>query len=65
MPTQEKYEKALEGDMDLDKKVVKLGELHELAHEDSILSINASSIVGKMEFRLVKNAKSLDFPKGN
>ena len=55
----------LEGDDDLDKKIVKLGELNELAHEDLILSINTSSSVGKVAFGLVKNAKSEVFPEGN
>ena len=60
-PTQE-YEKALWENEDLDKKIVKLGELNELAYEDLILSINTSSSVGKVAFELVKNAKSEDFP---
>ena len=47
------------------KKTIKLGELHELAFEDLILSINNSSSVGKAAFGLVKNAKSEDFLKGN
>ena len=36
IPTQEEYKSALEGDKDLDKKIVKLGELNELAYEDLI-----------------------------
>ena len=44
---------------------VKLGELNELAYEDLILSINTISSVRKIAFHLVRNAKSLEFPKGN
>ena len=65
IPTQEKYENALKGDDDLDKKIVKLGELNELAYKNLILSINTSSSVGKVAFGLVKNANSEDFPEGN
>ena len=48
IPTQDEYEEALEGDMDLDKNILKLGELNELAYEDLILSINTSFSVGKI-----------------
>ena len=34
--TWDEYENALKQDMDLDKKIVKLGELHELACKDLI-----------------------------
>ena len=61
IPTQEKYESALEGDEDLDKKIVKLGELNELTYEDLVLLINTSSSVCKVGCGLVKNAKSKDF----
>ena len=47
IPMQEEYERALEGDDDLNKKIVKLGELNELAYEDLILSINTRLSVGK------------------
>ena len=60
IPMQEEYESALEGDEDLNKRIIKLGELNELAYEDLILSINTSSSVGKVAFGLVKNAKSED-----
>ena len=63
-PMQEEYENALKGDMDLDKKIIKLGELNKLAYEDLILSIKTNSSVGKVAFRLVRNANSVDFPKG-
>ena len=33
IPTVDEYENALKGDMDLDKKIVKLGDLNELAYE--------------------------------
>ena len=65
IPMQEEYQNALEGDEGLDKKIVKLGELNELAYEDLILLINTSSSVGKVGFGLVKNVKSEDFPEGN
>ena len=42
-----------------------LGELNELLYKDLILSINTSSSVGKVTFRLVRNMKSTDIPKGN
>ena len=63
--TQDEYENTMEGDTDLDKKIVKLDELNELAYEDLILSINASSSVGKVAFNLVKDVKSADFQEGN
>ena len=65
IPAQEEYENALEGNDDLNKKIVKLGELNELAYEDLILLINTSSSVGKVAFGLVKNVKSKDFLDGN
>ena len=34
-------------------------------YEDLILSINTSSSVGKVAFRLARNAKGADFPNGN
>ena len=65
IPTQDEYENALEVDMDLNKKIIKLGELNELAYEDLILSINTSFSIGEIAFGLVKNTKSEDFPEGN
>ena len=50
---QEEYENALEGDMVLNKKIIKLDELNELAYENLILSINTSSSVGKVAFGVV------------
>ena len=47
------------------KKFVKLGELNEVAYEDLILFIDNSSTVRKVVLRLVRNAKSLEFSKGN
>ena len=55
----EEYEEAKGGDIDLDKKIVKLDELSELAHEDLILSINTSSTLRNVKFRLGRNAQSL------
>ena len=45
-PTQEEYESTLEGDEDLDKKIVKLGELNELAYKDLILLIKEKLPLG-------------------
>ena len=64
IPTQDEYESALDKDEDLNKKIIKLGELNKLAYEDLILSINTSFSVGKVAFGLVKNAKSEDFLEG-
>ena len=41
--TQDEDENAMEGDMEINKKIMKLGELNELTYEDLILSINTSS----------------------
>ena len=59
---QDESENAVEGDMDLYKNIIKLGKLNEVAHEDLILSINTDSSLGTIVFRLVRNAKSLEFP---
>ena len=45
IPMQEDYDNALEGDMDLHRKIIKLGELNESSYEDLILSINTSSLL--------------------
>ena len=65
IPTQDEYENSLEGDMDLNKNITKLGESIELAYEDFILFINTSASVGKVAFALMKNTKSEDFLEGN
>ena len=49
IPTQDEYENALKGDTDLNKKILKLGELNELTYKDLILSINTSSSVGELD----------------
>ena len=54
---QEGYELALKGNIDLNK--------NQLACKDLILSINTDFPVGKVVFELVRNDKSLEFPKGN
>ena len=64
IPTQDKYENALIGNIDLDKKILKLSELNKLAYEDLILSINTSSSVGKVEFGLVRKQRVQIFCKG-
>ena len=51
--------------MDLNKKIITLGELIELAYEDLILSTNASSSIGQVTFRLVKNVKNEDNLEGD
>ena len=43
----DEYESVLNCDMDLNKKVIKLRELNELACKDLISSINTNSSVGK------------------
>ena len=65
MSIQSEYEKALEGNTDLNKKFVKLGELNKLAYKNLILSINISSAVEKVVFGLVMSAKSLDNHNGD
>ena len=40
IPSQDEHKNAIEGDMDLNKKIVKLGELNELAYKDLIILIN-------------------------
>ena len=64
IPTQDEYKNAMEGDTDIDKFIIKLGEWNKLAYEDLILSIHTSLTVGKVAFGLVRNAKSADFPEG-
>ena len=49
IPTQDEYENALEDDMDLDKKIIKLAELNDLAHEVLILFFNTTSSVVKAD----------------
>ena len=63
--TQEKYENALDCDIDLDKKVLKLGVFKELANKDLALFINTNCSVGNVAFRQVRNTKSLEFPEKN
>ena len=57
IPMHEEYEEALEGDDELDKKIVKLDELNERAYEDLILSINTHSSMGKVPSGLLKMRK--------
>ena len=65
IPTQDKYENALERGMGLHKKIRELGELNEVVYEDLILLINTSSYVGKLAFGQVRNVKSAEFPEVN
>ena len=55
---QEEYDNVLENDTDLNKKIVKLGKLNELAYEDPLC-------LKKVPLGLVRNAKSFEFPQGN
>ena len=61
--TQDEYKNAIEVDMDLDKKIIKLGELNELLYEDLILSINPSSSVGKVDLDWWGMQRVQIFPK--
>ena len=57
VPTKEEYDDAPQDENDLNKKIVLLLNLNELAYEDLILSINISSTVGKVAFGFVWCAK--------
>ena len=57
---QEQIDLAKSSSSSADKKIIKLGELNELAYKDIVLSINR-----KVAFNLIKNCKSKEFPKGN
>ena len=61
---QEEFEETQEDDTDLDKKVIKLGELHKPAYEDLVISINPSSAVGIVAFGLVRKSKKFGVPCG-
>ena len=52
---QEEYEDDLEGKTDLDKRIIKLSNLNQLAYEDLILLVNASSAVRNAVFGLIQN----------
>ena len=65
IPMQEEYENDLESDMDLDNKIIKLGDLNQLACENLILPISTNSSMGYIAFRLVRNAKTLEFLERN
>ena len=65
MPTADEYDLAELGNSPDDKKVVRLGDLNELAYEDLILSINGNTKAGRVAFNLVKNSKSDEYPEGN
>ena len=65
IPVQDKYKNALKGDTDLDKQIVKFGELNEITYKELILSINTSSSVEKVAFAMVRNTKRADFLEGS
>ena len=50
IPMQDEYKSALDGNIDLDRKIVKLGELNELAYENLTFSINTSYSVEKLAY---------------
>ena len=64
VPMQEQIDLAESSSSSTDKKIIKLGELNELAYKDIVLSINHTSSSGKVAFSLIKNCKSEEFPKG-
>ena len=57
IPFHDEYKNAMEGDTDLNKKIIKLGELSELVYKNLILLINTRSSVGKVAFGLIRNAE--------
>ena len=63
--TQDEYDNTIKCETDLDKKVVKLGDLNELAYKNLILSMNINSSVRNVACRLIQKAKSLEFVEGN
>ena len=81
IPTWEEYENALECDADLNKKIIKIGELNKLAYEDLILSTNTCSSVENVAIEvesvleynqnnisddsIVRDSESDDEAKGN
>ena len=48
-----------------DKKILELAKLNKKCYRDLMLSMNCSTIKGKVAFRLVKNCKSSEYPEGN
>ena len=54
IPMQDEYENVLKGDMDLKERNIKIGELNELAYNNSISSFNTSFSIGKVAFGLVQ-----------
>ena len=54
----QEYDKGLQGNANLNKKIINLGELNELAYKDLILMINMSYLVGKVVFSLVHGKKN-------
>lgn len=55
---QSEFQGALEGSNDLDKKIVKLGELKNLAYKNLILLINMDSQVRNNTFEFTSKAQS-------
>ena len=49
--------------MVLNKMIINLGGLNKHSTENSVLSINTSSFIGKMTFGLVWNAESSDYSR--
>ncbi|MCP4747429.1 MAG: hypothetical protein GY874_15000 [Desulfobacteraceae bacterium] len=65
IPTVDEYDAAVGSSEEEKKKVVKLGELNELAYEYLIFSINGNMTSGRVAFNLVKNCKRDEYPEGN
>ena len=63
VPTQEQIDLAESSSSSTDKKIIKLGELNELAYKDIVLSINHTSSSGKVAFSLLRIVKVKNVPK--
>ena len=61
--TQNKNDKALYDDKDLHEMIVHLGLSNVLSYKDLIHSVNTSSAMIKVAFDMVRNAKSLEYPR--
>ena len=57
IPTQDEFEEALDGDKDLDKKIVMVGEFNQLAYEDLIISINTDFLWEELHLSWYKMLK--------
>ena len=55
IPTQDEYDLALAGNSEHGKAIVIVWQMHKLAYEDIILSIDHKTKEGNVAFKLVKN----------